>query len=65
MGFARRPLFTSRPVGDGYEVEVTEFDYKDDGDICYKRRDGTPRSFSLPAEWERPLFRLDWRRQTR
>lgn len=29
--------FSSVPVGDGYETEVTEFDYKDDGGTCYDK----------------------------
>jgi ribonuclease Z len=29
--------FSSIPVGDGYETEVTEFDYKDDGGVCYDK----------------------------
>jgi hypothetical protein len=29
--------FSSAPVGDGYEVEVNEFDFRDDNGICYDK----------------------------
>ena len=35
--------FTSLPVGDGYEMDVTEFDFKDDGGICYNKNGVTVR----------------------
>ena len=36
--------FNASPIGDGYEVEVNEFDYTDDNGICYDKtvsRSGT------------------------
>ncbi len=27
--------FDSCPIGDGYEVEVNEYDWKDENGICY------------------------------
>ena len=59
-------------IGDGYEVEVNEFDYKDDNGICYdqdgvvirhwRRIHGKDGGFGLPPRLERALLRLDWGR---
>jgi ribonuclease Z len=53
--------FSSVPVGDGYEVEVNEFDWQDDGGICYDKNGVTVR------HWRRihnmcgaTGYRLDW-----
>lgn len=53
--------FSSIPVGDGYETEVTEFDYKDDGGICYNKNG------VKVTHWRRnhtmdgaSAYRLDW-----
>ncbi len=53
--------FMSLPVGDGYEVEVAEFDFKDDGGPCYDKNGVTVR------HWRRShtkdgasAYRLDW-----
>ena len=29
--------FNCCPMGDGYEVEVNEFDFRDDNGICYEK----------------------------
>ena len=29
--------FNACPIGDGYEVEVNEFDYRDDNGVCYDK----------------------------
>jgi ribonuclease Z len=54
--------FACMPVGDGYEVEVNEFDFKDDGGICYNK-DGV-----VIRHWRRAHggdgasgYRLDWK----
>jgi ribonuclease Z len=53
--------FNCLPIGDGYEVEVNEFDYKDDNGICYDQDGVTIR------HWRRAhtkdgasAYRLDW-----
>ncbi|MFC0451504.1 guanitoxin biosynthesis MBL fold metallo-hydrolase GntH [Rhodococcus jostii] len=53
--------FNCMPIGDGYEVEVTEFDFRDDGGICYDQDGVTVR------HWRRghskdgaSAYRLDW-----
>ncbi len=49
------------PLADGYEIEVTEFDYRDDGGVCYDK-DGVK-----VTHWRRShavdgasAYRLDW-----
>jgi ribonuclease Z len=49
------------PMADGYEIDVTEFDYRDDGGVCYDK-DGVK-----VTHWRRSHFidgasayRLDW-----
>jgi ribonuclease Z len=53
--------FHCNPLGDGYEVDVTEFDFKDNGGVCYDK-DGVK-----VAHWQRAHgkdgasgYRLDW-----
>lgn len=67
--------FNSSPIGDGYEVDVTEFDYRDDNRICYDqdgvtirhwRRSHTKDGASAPAlpglpRFQPPLARLSGR----
>lgn len=53
--------FSMLPVGDGYEVDVTEFDYKDDGGVIYDK-DGVKvthwrRSHTMDGA---SAYRLDW-----
>ncbi len=49
------------PLADGYEIDVTEFDYRDDGGVCYDK-DGVK-----VTHWRRShavdgasAYRLDW-----
>jgi len=49
------------PMADGYDIEVTEFDFKDDGGVCYDK-DGVK-----VTHWRRShgfdgasAYRLDW-----
>jgi ribonuclease Z len=49
------------PMADGYEIEVTEFDFRDDGGVCYDK-DGVK-----VTHWRRShvvdgasAYRLDW-----
>jgi ribonuclease Z len=53
--------FNCFPIGDGYEVEVNEFDFQDDNGICYNK-DGV-----VIRHWRRAhgkdgasAYRLDW-----
>jgi len=53
--------FHACPIGDGYEVEVNEFDWKDENGICYDKNGVTVR------HWRRShvkdgasAYRLDW-----
>ena len=53
--------FDSCPIGDGYEVEVNEFDFRDENGICYERDGVTvrhwPRSHGKDGA---SAYRLDW-----
>ena len=53
--------FNACPIGDGYEIEVNEFDFRDDNGICYDKDGVTIR------HWRRShvkdgasAYRLDW-----
>ncbi len=53
--------FDACPIGDGYEIEVNEFDWKDENRICYDKNGVTVR------HWRRShvkdgasAYRLDW-----
>ncbi len=53
--------FNSWPIGDGYEVDVNEFNYRDDNGVCYDQDGVTIR------HWRRShtkdgasAYRLDW-----
>ncbi len=53
--------FNACPIGDGYEVEVNEFDFRDDNGVCYDN-DGV-----VIRHWRRShvkdgasAYRLDW-----
>jgi ribonuclease Z len=53
--------FDHCPIGDGYEIEVTEFDWRDENGICYDK-DGVkvrhwPRSHVKDGA---SAYRLDW-----
>ena len=53
--------FTSLPVGDGYEMEVTEFDFKDDGGMCYNKNGVTVRHWRRSHTMDgASAYRLDW-----
>ena len=56
-----RQSFMSLPVGDGYEVEVTEFDFKDEGGICYNKNGVTVRHWQRSHTMDgASAYRLDW-----
>lgn len=53
--------FETCPIGDGYEIDVTEFDFKKENDVCYDK-DGVvirhwPRSHGKDGA---SAYRLDW-----
>ncbi len=61
MTYWHTDSFNNFPIGDGYEVEVTEFDFQDDNGICYDQDGVTVR------HWRRShgkdgasAYRLDW-----
>ncbi len=61
MGRWHEENFHSCPVGDGMEIEVTEFDWKEQNGICYDK-DGVkvrhwPRSHVKDGA---SAYRLDW-----
>src|SRR5208337_2679473 len=53
--------FETCPVGDGFEVEVTEFDFRKENDVCYDKDGVTirhwPRSHGKDGA---SAYRLDW-----
>ncbi len=54
--------FMSIPVGDGYEAEVTEFDYKDENGICYDKNGVTVRHWRRSHTMDgASAYRLDWK----
>jgi hypothetical protein len=49
------------PIGDGYEVEVNEFDWKDENGICYDKNGVTVRHWRRShAKDGATGYRLDW-----
>ncbi len=61
MGAWTGALYAGMPMADGLEFEVTEFDFKDDGGVCYDK-DGVK-----VTHWRRShvadgasAYRLDW-----
>jgi ribonuclease Z len=61
MGAWHVQSFTSLPVGDGYEIKTTEFDYKDDGGICYDKNGATVRHWRRSHTMDgASAYRLDW-----
>ena len=53
--------FDTIPIGDGYEVEVNEFDFRDENGVCYEKDGVTvrhwPRSHGKDGA---SAYRLDW-----
>lgn len=53
--------FDHFPIGDGYEVEVNEFDWKDENGICYDKNGVTVRHWRRShAKDGATAYRLDW-----
>jgi ribonuclease BN (tRNA processing enzyme) len=53
--------FDACPIGDGYEVEVNEFDWKDENGICYDQDGVTIRHWRRShAKDGASAYRLDW-----
>jgi ribonuclease Z len=53
--------FDACPIGDGYEVEVNEFDWKDENGICYDKDGVTIRHWRRShAKDGASAYRLDW-----
>ena len=53
--------FDACPIGDGYEVEVNEFDWKDENGICYENNGVTIRHWRRShAKDGASAYRLDW-----
>ena len=49
------------PVGEGYEVEVNEFDYTDDNGICFDKNGVTIRHWRRSHNMDgASAYRLDW-----
>ena len=49
------------PIGDGYKVEVNEFDWKDENGICYEKNGVTVRHWKRShAKDGASAYRLDW-----
>jgi ribonuclease Z len=56
-----RQSFSLFPAGDGYETEVTEFDFRDDGGICYNKNGATVRHWRRSHTMDgASAYRLDW-----
>jgi len=53
--------FDMFPIGDGYEIEVNEFDWKDESGICYDKNGVTVRHWRRShAKDGASAYRLDW-----
>ena len=51
----------SLPVGEGFEAEVTEFDYKNDGRVCHDKNGVTVRHWRPSHTMDgASAYRLDW-----
>jgi ribonuclease BN (tRNA processing enzyme) len=53
--------FDHFPIGDGYEVDVNEFDWRDENGICYDKNGVTVRHWRRShAKDGASAYRLDW-----
>ena len=53
--------FNGCPIGDGYEVEVNEFDFRDDNGVCYDKDGVTVRHWRRSHTKDGASgYRLDW-----
>lgn len=53
--------FQIAPCGDGYEVEVNEFDWKDENGVCYDKNGVTVRHWRRSHQMDGcSAYRLDW-----
>lgn len=53
--------FDHFPIGDGYEVDVNEFDWRDENGICYDKNGVTVRHWRRShAKDGATAYRLDW-----
>ena len=53
--------FDHSPIGDGYEIDVTEFDWKDENGVCYDNDGGGVRHWPRShVKDDASAFRLDW-----
>lgn len=53
--------FLTSPVGDGYEVEVNEFDWRDENGVCYEKNGVTVRHWRRSHVMDgASAYRLDW-----
>ncbi|WP_246698008.1 guanitoxin biosynthesis MBL fold metallo-hydrolase GntH [Rhizobium sp. WYCCWR 11128] len=53
--------FNACPIGDGYEIEVNEFDFRDDNGICYDQDGVTIRHWRRSHSKDGASgYRLDW-----
>src|SRR5260370_4836402 len=53
--------FNCLPMGDGYEVDVNEFDFRDDNGICYDKDGVVIRHWRRAHGKDGPsAYRLDW-----
>ena len=56
-----RDAFDVFPIGKGYDIEVTEFDYADDGGICYEKNGVKIIHWQQShAKDGASAYRLDW-----
>jgi ribonuclease BN (tRNA processing enzyme) len=54
--------FDMFPIGDGYEIQVNEFDWKDENGICYDENGVTVRHWRRSyAKDGASAYRLDWK----
>ncbi len=52
--------FNYFPIGDGYEIDVNEFDFRDDGGVCYDEDGVTVRHWRRIHGDGASGYRLDW-----
>lgn len=56
-----RESFDILPIGDGWDTQVTEFDYRDDGGVVYNKRGVVIRHWRQShGENGASAYRLDW-----
>ena len=62
MTYWHTDSFNCLPIGDGYEIEVNEFDFRQDNGVCYEKDGVTVRHWRRSHSKDgASAYRLDWK----